>query len=386
MLSSSAPRGHRLSQAPPSWSPDAGRAGRAGRAGHSLAAPLRSLLSPDVARDPYPHYRVLREAHPLVRDELLGAWLLSRYADVRAALADARLGPVDAGLSPAHRMLLEPPLRAAAERTAFVLARRMAGRREVDLVAEFSAWLPAATAAAALGLPWEDAARVREWCRTGPAHPGGPHPELGGLLRPHVARRRAHPGRDLLSVLCGARADGQALSDETVTGLAGALLTGGGAATALALASFLANLLDHPAQLDLVRARPGLIPGAWAESLRRDPPAPVVLRRATAPIALGGTTLPAGAVVACLIGSAGRDPFRFADPDRYDIFRADPAHLAFGAGQRFSPAAALAGLAAECGLRALLDAMPGLRWAPGFSPAPQGLMARAPRRLLVSPC
>ncbi|MFI8873371.1 cytochrome P450 [Streptomyces sp. NPDC055243] len=338
-----------------------------------------------MERDPYPFYRTLREGFPLVRDELLGAWLLSRYADVRAALGDTRLGSVDTGLSPAYRGLLEPALRAAAERTAHVLARRIGGRREVDLVAEFSGWLPAAAAAAALGLPWEDAARVHEWCRTGPVPPGGSHPELEGLLRPHVARRRAHPGADLLSALCGARVAGQALSDEAVTGLAGTLLTGGGEATALALASFLANLLDHPAQLDLVRARPGLIPGAWAESLRRDPPAPVVLRRATVPITLGGTTLPAGAAVACLVGSAGRDPFRYADPDRYDIFRPDPAHLAFGAGRRFCLAATLAGLAAECGLRALLDAMPGLRWAPGFRPAPSGLMARAPRALLVRP-
>ncbi|MGW7073988.1 cytochrome P450 [Streptomyces sp. NPDC054866] len=352
---------------------------------------MPSLLDPGVERDPYPLYRTLREGFPLVRDELLGAWLLSRYADVRAALVDARLGAAGAGPSPACQGLLEPALRAAAERTAFVLARRIAGRREVDLVAEFSAWLPAAAAVAALGLPWEDAARVQEWCRTAPAHPGGTHPELAAVLRPHLARRRAHPGTDLLSVLCGARVDGQALRDDTVTGLAGTLLTGGGEAAAHALASFLANLLDHPAQLDLVAARPELIPGAWAESLRRDPPAPVVLRRATAPIALGGTTLPAGAVVACLVGSAGRDPFRFADPDRYDIFRADPAHpadpahLAFGAGQRFWPAAALAALTAECGLRALLDAMPGLRWAPGFRPAPRGLMARAPRLLLVRP-
>ncbi|MEU5957096.1 cytochrome P450 [Streptomyces sp. NPDC047525] len=380
MSTSSAPSGHRLSPAPPGSSPIAGRAGTASR------AVLPSLLAPGVERDPYPVYRALREDFPLFRDELLGAWLLSRYADVRAALGDVRLGPAADGPGPAYRRLIEPVLRAAAERTAHVLARRLAGRREVDLVAEFSAWLPAAAAVAALGLPWEDAARVREWCRTGGlARPVGLHPELNGLLRPHVTRRRVHPGADLLSVLCGARVDGQALSDDAVTGLAGTLLTGGGEATALALASFLANLLDHPAQLDLVRTRPGLIPAAWAESLRRDPPTPVVLRRASAPVALGGTTLPAGAVVACLIGSAGRDPFRFADPDRYDIFRADPAHLAFGAGRHFCPAATLAGLAAECGLRALLDVMPGLRWAPGFRPAPQGLMARAPRLLLVHP-
>ncbi|MFE6162053.1 cytochrome P450 [Streptomyces sp. NPDC056486] len=360
-----------MSPAPPSSSSNAGR------------AEIPSLLAPGIEHDPYPLYRSLRESFPLVRDELLGAWLLSRYSDVRAALGDVRLGSAPTGPGPGHRRLLEPVLRAATERTAHVLARRMSGRREVDLVAEFSAWLPAAAAVAALGLPWEDAARVREWCRTGSVRPGGVHPDLVGLLRPHVARRRARPGADLLSALCGARTGGQALSDDTVTALAGTLLTGGGEATALALASFLANLLGHPAQLDLVRARPGLIPGAWAESLRRDPPTPVVLRRATAPIALGGTTLPTGSVVACLIGSAGRDPFRFADPDRYDIFRADPAHLAFGAGRHFCPAATLAGLAAECGLRALLDAMPGLRLAPGFRPAPRGLMARAPRLLLV---
>ncbi|WP_367045855.1 cytochrome P450 [Streptomyces sp. Je 1-332] len=347
-----------------------------------------------MERDPYPLYRTLREGFPVVRDELLGAWLLSRYADVRAALVATRLGPPGPRPSPVHLRLLEPALRSSAGRTAFVLARRIAGRREADLVAEFSAWLPAAAAVAALGLPWEDATRVQEWCRTGHTQSGALHPELAALLRPHIARRRAHPGADLLSVLCGARVDGQALSDATVTGLAGTLLTGGGEATALALASFLANLLDHPAQLNLVRARPGLIPGAWAESLRRDPPAPVVLRRATAPMTLGGTTLPAGAVLACLVGSAGRDPFRFADPDRYDIFRADPvdpagpeapAHLAFGAGQHLCPVSPLAGLVAECGLRALLDAMPGLRWAPGFRPAPRGLMARAPRLLLVRP-
>lgn len=372
----SAPRGHRPPPAPPDPYPDGGRAG------------TPSLLAAGVERDPYPLYRALREGHPLVHDELLGAWLLSRYADVRSALADARLRPAGPVPGPCHRRLVEPALRAAAERTAFVLARRLAGRREVDLVAEFSAWLPAAAAVAALGLPWEDAARAREWCRTGPAHPGGCHPDLAALLRPHVARRRIHPGPDLLSALCGARVHAHAptdgtdgtdgtnstdstnrtdspdgtnrtdrpdgtdhtATDHTVTELAGALLAGSEAA-GLALASFLANLLDHPAQLDVVRARPGLIPGAWAESLRRDPPAPVVLRRATEPIALGGTTLPAGAVVACLIGSAGRDPFRFADPDRYDIFRADPAHLAFGAGQHESPAAVLAGLTAECGVR-----------------------------------
>ncbi|MEU7580273.1 cytochrome P450 [Streptomyces sp. NPDC041068] len=375
--------------------PDAGT-------GRRRRLPAPSLLSPGVALDPYPLYRLLREDFPLVRDEAFGAWLVSRYSDVRGVLARPRLvapppgrtlAHMEGATHRAHRALVEPALRGRAvaalaagiSRTAYVLARRVAVRHEADLVAEFCQWLPAAAAVAALGLPCEDAARVHAWCREGLTHLGGHHRELDACLRPHMARRRAHPGDDLLSVLCTAEVAGRPLSDEAVTGLVGSLLGGGGETTALALASFLANLLDHPRQLALVRERPELIPAAWAESLRRDPPAPVVLRRALRPVAVAGVPLPAGARVACLVGSAGRDPARFADPDRYDVFRADRGHLAFGAGRHACLGAELAAGVAEYGVRALLDALPGLRWAPGFRPKGQGLLTRGPRTLLVRP-
>ena len=357
------------------------------------AGPPPSLLDPAVERDPYPLYRTLREHFPLVYDAPFGAWLVSRYADVRTALEDPRLVVPPPGRTPAHQ--LDGPHRALAsaafrgpapaalaagvERTAYVLARRLAGRREADLVAEFCHWLPAAAAVAALGLPYEDTARVHAWCRTGLDHLGGHHPELDAFLRPYLARRRAHPGTDLLSVLCTARVDGRPLPDEAVTGLAGTLLGAGGDTTARALASFLANLLDHPAQLAAVRARPELASGAWAESLRRDPPLHVVLRCAAEPVG----AVPAGATVACLLGAAGRDPARFADPDRYDAFRTDPGHLAYGSGHHSCPGTLLARLTAEHGLNALLAAAPDLRWAPGFRPTGEGLVSRSPRALLV---
>ncbi|MFE0101937.1 cytochrome P450 [Streptomyces sp. NPDC059009] len=361
-----------------------------------------SLLAPAVERDPHPLYRTLREEHPLLHDEPFGAWLVSRYEDVRAALAEPRLLAPPPGRTlvhqegathDAHRALLEPALRGRAlaalapglERTAYVLARRIAARQEADLVAEFCQWLPAAAVVAALGLPYEETARLQDWCRTGLTHAAGRHPGLDACLRPHIVRRRAHPGADLLSVLCTAEPGGRPLSDEAVTGLVGEVLGAGGEAAALGLASFLANLLDHPGQLELVRERPELIPAAWAESLRRDPPRPVVLRRAVAPVTVAGTPLPPGARVACLIGAAGRDPARFADPDRYDVFRADASRLAGGAGRHACLGADLAALAAERGLRALLEVLPGLRWTPGFRPVPRGLLARAPRLLSIRP-
>ncbi|MFC8259310.1 hypothetical protein ACFUNF_17140 [Streptomyces sp. NPDC057291] len=118
------------------------------------------------AHDPYRLYRVLREEYPLSYDALLGAWLLSRYADVTTALTDPRFtgfphdgaprgGPAPRGLC--HGSMLCQPrpqdiARAAAtaprhlaervERTAYVLARRIAGRQQADLVEEFCRWLP----------------------------------------------------------------------------------------------------------------------------------------------------------------------------------------------------------------------------------------------------
>lgn len=304
--------------------PDGAAASRARRPVPTPAAPGRARgqraepARPRHRTRPLPLYRTLRGRFPLLYDEPFDAWLISRYADVRAALADPRLaapepGPalahLDTGAPDAHRALVSPAfqdgasaaLAAGVERAAYVLALRLADRQDVDLVAEFCQWLPTAAVVSALGLPYEATARVHSLCRAGLDHLGGHHPALADLLGLHIARRRAHPGDDLLSLLCTARTDGRPLTDEAVTGVAGVLLGAGGGTTARALATFLANLLDHPGQLDAIRDRPELADGAWAESLRRDPPLHVVPRRALETIG----PIPAGATVACLLGAAG---------------------------------------------------------------------------------
>ncbi|WP_306321653.1 MULTISPECIES: cytochrome P450 [unclassified Streptomyces] len=363
--------------------------------------PPPSLAAPGTAGDPFPLYRTLRAAHPLHYDAPFGAWLLSRYEDVRAALADPRLvapppgrtfAHLEAATHAAHRALLNPALqgralaalKASVERTAYVLARRLTRRHEADLVEEFCHWLPAAAVVRALGLPYEDTAHVTALCRAGLTHLGGAPDALDAFLRPQLARRRAHPTDDLLGALCAARAaGGRPLSDEAVHGLVATLLGAGGDATDRALAALLANLLDHPEQLALVRARPELGAAAWAESLRRDPAAHVVLRRALAPVPVSGGTIPAGATVACLVGAAGRDAERFADPDRYDLFRVAPGQLAFGAGRHRCPGVQLARLTADAGVRALLAVLPGMGWAPGFRPTYEGVLNRSPVELVV---
>lgn len=344
-----------------------------------------TVLAARMARDPLPYYRQLREGPALVREPGSGTWLLSRYADVRAALAEPRLvphGPPRAPWptgTPSAR-----PLAEAVERAATVLVRRLAGRPEADLVTEFCDWLPAVTLVTALGLPYGQAARIQPWCRAGSHRCDG----LADFLRPHLEQRRRRPGRDWLSHLVtpteGATGRPEP-TDAQLTLLLAELLRTAGADTARGLAALLAALLGHPDRLGAVRARPELLDAAWTETLRHSPPAPFVALRVTGstPLRLPGGGIPGGAWVLCLRGAAGRDPGRFADPDRFDLFRPDPADPAAPIGPGAGPGEELGRLQARHGLAPLLDGLPALRLAPGFRPRPVGLLHRSPRTLRV---
>ncbi|MEU6882341.1 cytochrome P450 [Streptomyces sp. NPDC046712] len=296
-----------------------------------------SPLDPGAARNPYPVHRALREEFPLTYDPLLRAWVLSRYADVATALTDARFThghrPGDPPCAETHVDVDEAELRSVTARTAYVLARRIADRPQADLVADFCHWLPAGTVAAAVGVPYRDMMRLVR---------GRAASSLAGQCTGQIAVREK------------------------------------------ALASFLANVLSDPEHATALRDAPaGQIARAWTESLRRDPPVQIAVRRTDAEVRVSGGTIPAGEPVALLIGAAGRDPERFREPDRYDPLRDDPGQLTYGTGA--CPAVLLAALEAEYAVRALLHAMPRLRLADGFLPERTGLITRAPRSLLVRP-
>ena len=62
--------------------------------GQATSNPPSSPFTAAFVADPYPTYAALREAGPVHRMPLpdgTTAWLVTRYADVRAALADPRL-------------------------------------------------------------------------------------------------------------------------------------------------------------------------------------------------------------------------------------------------------------------------------------------------------
>ncbi|MEW5655376.1 MULTISPECIES: cytochrome P450 [Streptomyces] len=312
-----------------------GEPGRTGGAGGRTVAP--SPLDPGASQDPHGIHRRLREEFPLTYDPLLRAWVLSRYADVATALTDGRFThghrPGDPPCARAHVDVDTAALRSVTERTAYVLARRIAERPQADLVADFCHWLPAGTVAAAVGVPYRDMMRLVRGRAAG---------ALAGECGTQIAVREK------------------------------------------ALASFLGNVLSDPDQVAALRDAPAaLVARAWTESLRRDPPVQIAVRRTASEVPVSGGTIPAGSSVALLVGSAGRDPERFRDPDRFDPLRDDPGQLTYGPG--FCPAVLLAGIEAEYALRALFAEMPRLRLADGFRPTAAGLITRAPRTLIVRP-
>lgn len=122
------------------------------------------------------------------------------------------------------------------------------------------------------------------------------------------------------------------------------------------------HLLSDPALARAVRDDRGLLPAVIEESLRMEPPAAVVDRYAVGDADLGGAAVRAGDLVRVSITAANRDPAVFADPDRFDPYRADAGeHVAFAHGPHFCFGATLARLEARAALGAVLDRFPGVR-------------------------
>ncbi|MCK7627533.1 cytochrome P450 [Streptomyces sp. RS10V-4] len=383
------------------------------------------ILSPEFAADPYAAYRVLRDDFPLLYHEATGSYLVSRYEDVERAFKDPafttdnydwQLEPVHgrtilqmsgrehavrrALVAPAFRgNALEESFRPVIERNSRELIEAFRDRGTADLVAEYATRFPVNVIADMLGLDRADHDRFHRWYTAIIGFLGNlaqdPEVTAAGLrtreefaayLLPIIRERRAHPGDDLLSVLCAAEIDGTRMTDEDVKAFCSLLLTAGGETTDKAISSLVHNLLRHPEQLAEVRADPALIGPAFAETLRYTPPVHMIMRQAAADVPLGGGVVPEGATVTCLIGSAGRDERRYAAPDRFDLHRADLSagtafsaaadHLAFALGRHFCVGALLAKAEVEVGVAQLLDALPDLALVPGAQPREQGLFTR----------
>jgi len=265
-----------------------------------------------------------------------------------------------------------------------------AGDGHADLIPQLTFPFPVRVIARILGLPEADWPRflrlsteliavMRHWDRAVAASR-----ELRGYFAEVIADRRRRPCDDLVSQLIEAEVDGHRLSDDEIYPFLLLLLPAGAETTYRSSSNLLFGLLSDPGQLDAVRADRDLVPQAIEEALRWETPSLIVARTATQDVELGGVRIPAGGYVVVSLGAANRDPGRYADPDRFDVFREDKQHMSFGDGAHRCLGMHLARLEMRVLLNAVLDRLPGLRLDPAAEdPHIHGLLFRSPPNLPV---
>ncbi|MGW1895156.1 cytochrome P450 family protein [Streptomyces sp. NPDC002004] len=394
-------------------------------------------LKDELIGDPYDVLRRLREAAPVHR--IAGpngdpAWLVTRYDDVREALADPRLSlnkkhaaqghyqgfslppALDANLlnmdPPDHTRIrrlvgraftprrvaqLRTPIRQAADE----LLDALGSHGDTDLIAAYAAPLPVVVICDLLGIPSECRRDFRSWTDAlvapDPARPQAAKDAVKamfGFFVDLLGQKREQPAADLLSDLIAVRdTDGDRLSEDELMSLAFLILFAGYENTVQLIGNAVHALLEHPDQMAVLRKDPSKLPAAVEEFARYEGPALLAIRRfPTADVIIGGVTVPAGETVLLSLSAANRDPARFPDPDGFDLGRDASGHLALGHGIHYCLGAPLARAETEIALAALLDRFSRLepaeaapRWRPslrarGLLTLPVNYEGAGPRR------
>lgn len=325
------------------------------------------VFSDDVLSEPYGAYRALRDAGAVVRLTSQPLWVLARYADVRAALADAatfssatgvgvsdemnvmQAGSVLASDDPEHARLRAVLSQKLAPRALASLRTAIAGQADAlvaglvaqggfDAVSELAARLPVDVVADLIGLPPQG----REVLLPGADAMFASFGPLDGRLQSRMPEIMAYTefmaamtSRDKLApgswgaAILDAVDDGR-LAPESAVPLMAAYLIAAMDTTVHSLGNFIRLLAEDTQLWGTLKADPSLIGSAFEENLRLESPVQGFTRLTTRDVEVDGTFIPARTRVLLSFASANRDERHYPGPDRFDIRRNPVDHLAFG--------------------------------------------------------
>lgn len=349
-------------------------------------------FDPATAADPYPQYRELLAGGRVCYNPTRDVYILSRYADVRAAarnhnaLSSARGVTFSRGWLPflptsdppehtrMRKQLASGLARGAVEswrplieRLARELVGGLPAHTPVDVVSAVAAPMPMRIIANVLGVADPDVAEFRRLSNQA-IRITDVNLSVSGLislvqgftgyrrLQELFTHRRDNGVLGMRSVLgnLATHVEYGRLSDDEWLFFAVLLLVAGYESAANMISTLFLTLADYPDQLRLLAQRPELIPSAIEEQLRFVSPIQNICRTTRVDYPVGRAVIPAGSLVLLAWGAANRDPRQFDDPD---VFRADrnlTGHLAFGSGIHSCPGTQLARVEGQAALREIV--------------------------------
>ncbi|MCV7449509.1 cytochrome P450 [Micrococcus luteus] len=386
----------------------------------TAGCPVHHGYEPFEMRDPFPSYSELRREEPVMYDERVGLWVVSRYDDVKAVFEDwetfssenaqkpvRQRGPqaeqimieggftaysgLSARVPPEHTRIraiaqkmftprrykaLEPQIRENIAARLEAMAARPEKRGE--MVADLAYDIPTITILTLIGADvsmvdtykrWSDSRAAMTWSDLSDEEQI-PHAhnlvEYWQECQRLVAEAHANGGDSLTADLVRAQEEGAEISDHEIASLNYSLLFAGHETTTTLIANCFRVLLSHQPAWESLVEDPKRIPAAVEEVLRYSGSIVGWRRKALKDAVVGGQHIKAGDELLLLMGSANRDEERFDRPEELDIERPNAReHLSFGFGIHFCLGNMLAKLQARLCLEEATRILPGLRLAEG---------------------
>ncbi len=373
-------------------------------------------FEPFEMNDPFPSYAALRENAPVMFDERINYYIVSRYGDIKAVFDDwqtfssenaqapvrarsaaalkimndggftaysglsARIPPehtrmrsiVQKEFTPRRYKALEPTIR---EHTARLLAQMLAHPDAMgDFLADVAVDIPTVTILGLLGVGPEMVPTYKKWSDSRAAMTWGDLSDEEQIPHAHnlvdywneclrlVADAHSLGGDNLVADLVRVQGVGAEISDHEIASVCYSLLFAGHETTTTLISNTIRVLLSHPQQWQQLVADPSRIPAAVEETLRFSPSIVGWRRKALVDTEIAGTAIPQGANILLLMGSANRDPEIFEEPEVFDLNRPNARnHLSFGFGIHYCLGNMLAKMQDKIVVEETIKAAPQLR-------------------------
>jgi cytochrome P450 len=394
---------------------------------------------------PYPAFKEMREKAPICwckeTPELGGGfWALTRYDDVKhvslhpeifssqkggilmgygkpemrhpvlhRASLDQMINmdqPIHFELRREHLPFFTPKyvadLKVKVEHKVTELLDSIATMGKCDLVERISAELPLYTLSEILGIPEADRPKLVRWMHfleiagyvVAEKNTGSVDPNFFGEFLANVQEmfdygramlidRRKNPREDLLTALARAKVQGDLLPDEFLDGSWLLIVFAGNDTTRNSISGTMKLLTEFQAEKAKAQANLDLLPNMVHEAIRMVSPVIYMRRTATQDTELRGQKIAEGEKVIMYYSAANRDPEIFADPERFDVMRANAKdHVAFGFGPHVCLGQRVANMQLEAVYRQILTRFPDMRWTGAIDIAPNNFV-HAIRKLEV---